>query len=97
MSNHALTLAERLKDSMLPLLIEGETGVGKELFAEAIHEMSARSAGPLVSFDRSLAPEQAGDALQSAFEQAHGGTLIIDEPSELPQLAQARLHQHDQI
>jgi two-component system, NtrC family, response regulator HydG len=93
-------LCERLAQSDLPATIEGETGVGKELLAEAIHETGPRKAKPFVVFDcagvrgeavlRVLFGDGAPDGT-SAFEQAAGGTLLLDEVAELGDDAQARL------
>lgn len=93
-------LCERLATSELPATIEGETGVGKELLAEAIHEASPRKAKPFVVFDCAGVRGDAvlrvlfGDgaaAGTSALEQANGGTLVFDEVTELDDDAQARL------
>ncbi|MFK8001411.1 MAG: sigma 54-interacting transcriptional regulator [Polyangiales bacterium] len=89
------------------ILIEGESGVGKELLAEAIHQRSGRRAGPLVVVDCGSIPHnlveselfghEAGaftGATQrriGAFEQAHGGTLFLDELGELEPSLQPRL------
>lgn len=90
-------LAERLSASPLPLLIEGETGTGKELLAEAIHDAGPRAKQPFVVYDCSA---HTGDeelaALYGyqgpgAIEQAHGGTLVLDEVGDLGPAAQARL------
>ncbi|MBX3187792.1 MAG: sigma 54-dependent Fis family transcriptional regulator [Labilithrix sp.] len=90
-------LAERLSVSPLPLLIEGETGTGKELLAEAIHDTGPRAAHPFVVYDASA---HAGDEelvmlfgrnAPGAIEQAHGGTLVLDEVGDLSDAAQARL------
>jgi DNA-binding NtrC family response regulator len=85
------TLASRLAASDVPVLIEGETGTGKELLAECIHEASARAAAPFVVYDATATPnEQAMSVLfgvaggaPGAFELAHGGTLFLDEIGEL--------------
>ena len=95
-------LAERL-----PVLITGETGTGKELVARGLHDASARAAGPFVVLDctalpRELAESQILGHVRGAFtgavrdyaglfEQAHGGTLFIDELGELPLELQAKL------
>ena len=92
-------LAERLatSPSPLPLLVEGETGTGKELLVEAMHEAGPRARGPLVVHDCSaftgddelaalFGRESAG-----AVELAHGGTLVLDEVGHLGDGAQARL------
>jgi DNA-binding NtrC family response regulator len=81
------------------VLVEGETGSGKELVAQALHLRSARAAGPLVVFDcGAVAPTLAAAELfghergafsgahadrAGVFEQAHGGTLFLDEIGEL--------------
>jgi DNA-binding NtrC family response regulator len=80
-------LCERLARSNVPVVIEGETGVGKELLAESLHQ-----SGPFVVFDGSLIPEGTVErALPTLFEQADGGTLLIDEPAELELEVQRKL------
>ncbi|HEU5056374.1 MAG TPA: sigma 54-interacting transcriptional regulator [Kofleriaceae bacterium] len=89
------------------VLITGETGVGKELVADAIHEGSARRAAPLVVVDCGAVPTHlfedelfghergaftgASAATAGAFERAHGGTLFLDEIGELPLELQPKL------
>ena len=82
-----------------PVLVEGETGTGKELLAECLHEQGPRESGPFVVVDcAGLAPSDA-DALlfgvegerAGAFEQADGGTLLLDEIGELDVSVQAKL------
>ncbi len=89
------------------VLVNGETGVGKELVAEALAQASARADGPLVVVDCSaLAPTLveselfghekgaftgATAARAGVFERAHGGTVFLDEVGELPLELQPRL------
>ncbi|HEX4339104.1 MAG TPA: sigma 54-interacting transcriptional regulator [Polyangiaceae bacterium] len=89
------------------LLIEGETGTGKELVAECVHRESLRSSGPFVVFDCSaIAPTLAESELfghergaftgavasrPGVFEQADGGTIFLDELGELPKDLQPKL------
>ncbi len=100
-------LLERLAPSDVPVLLEGETGTGKELAAQAIHAASSRKSGPFVVCDlagatRSLFESELFGHLRGAFTgadrdragafaQAHGGTLFIDEVGELALDAQPRL------
>lgn len=90
-------LLHELAHGDVPVLIEGETGTGKELVAESLHEKGARAAGPFVVFDcASVSGPAALAALfgvaggaPGAFEQARGGTLLLDEVAELDAEAQA--------
>jgi DNA-binding NtrC family response regulator len=100
-------LCERLAKSDVPLVIEGETGTGKEHLAEAIHEASARRDKPYVVFDcTAIAPSLVESELfghergaftgattsrRGVFERAHGGTLLIDEIGDLPLDLQPKL------
>jgi DNA-binding NtrC family response regulator len=93
--------------SDVPLIVEGETGTGKELLAESIHEESPRAGGPFVVFDcTAVSPNLVESALfghergaftgatsarRGVFEQAHGGTLLIDEIGDLDLAMQAKL------
>ncbi|HTM22454.1 MAG TPA: sigma 54-interacting transcriptional regulator [Kofleriaceae bacterium] len=90
----------KLAPSDATVLITGETGVGKELVAEAMHEMSARKDGPFVVLDCGSIPQNlieselfghergsftgATSSYAGAFERAHGGTVFLDEIGELP-------------
>ncbi len=89
------------------VLIEGETGTGKELVARAIHGSSARRDGPFVVESAGSMPETlieaelfghekgaftgAAEARRGAFERANGGTLFLDEVSDMPGRMQALL------
>ncbi|ATB48012.1 sigma 54-interacting transcriptional regulator [Corallococcus macrosporus] len=101
------TLLERLSAGESDVLIQGETGTGKELCAEAIHTHSPRAKGPFVIADLAgIAPALLESELfghvkgaftgahsdrAGAFERAHGGTLFLDEVGELPLEVQPRL------
>ncbi len=94
-------------DSDLPILLLGETGVGKELFAHRVHRLSRRGGKPLVHVNCAALPESLAEselfghakgAFSGAvtdrpgrFEAANGGTLFLDEVGELPLLVQAKL------
>jgi two-component system, NtrC family, response regulator GlrR len=90
----------RLEGSLVNVLIEGESGVGKELIASALHQGSALAAETLVTLNCGALPREliaselfghkkgaftgAVDARSGAFERADGGTLFLDEIGELP-------------
>jgi transcriptional regulator with GAF, ATPase, and Fis domain len=100
-------LCERVAASDVPVLIEGETGTGKEVLAESIHEAGPRALQPFVVFDcteisSTLAESElfgheagaftgASSMRRGVFEQAHGGTLLIDEIGELSLELQPKL------
>src|SRR6478609_5574994 len=99
--------AERLAASNIAILIEGETGVGKDVLAELIHARSARSSGPFLRVDcaalgepvleRELFGHERGafagavSANRGLIETASGGTVFLDEVGELPLSLQAKL------
>jgi transcriptional regulator with GAF, ATPase, and Fis domain len=100
-------LMARLAKSDVPIVIEGETGTGKEQLSEAMHELSNRSQGPFVVFDCTtvsanlLESELFGHERgaftgavgqrKGVFEQADGGTLLIDEIGDLDVTLQSKL------
>jgi two-component system, NtrC family, response regulator HydG len=100
-------LFERLASSDVPVVIEGETGTGKEVLAESLHEMGPRRAGPFVVFDcTAVAPSLVESELfghergaftgatsrrKGVFELADGGTLFIDEIGDLHASIQPKL------
>jgi two-component system response regulator HydG len=92
-------LGERLSKSDVPVVVEGETGTGKELFAECLHEAGARALAPFVVFDATTtSPDDVMDVLfgvqdgaRGVFELAHGGTLFFDEIGDLAPEAQGAL------
>lgn len=100
-------LARRVADAMLPVVIVGETGVGKTLLARALHAASARASAPFVSVNCAALPEAlleselfghlrgaftgASSARAGLFVEAHGGTLFLDEIGDMQPPLQAKL------
>jgi len=100
-------LAERAADSRATILIQAESGTGKEVFAKLIHSASPRKNGPFVAINCAAIPENlleselfgyekgafTGAATSKAgrFEQAEGGTIVLDEIGELPLALQGKL------
>ncbi|HVY48116.1 MAG TPA: sigma 54-interacting transcriptional regulator [Minicystis sp.] len=100
-------LFDRIAASRVPVVIEGETGTGKEALAESLHEAGPRAAGPFVVFDCTAVPANLMEAelfghergaftgavgtRRGVFEQAHGGTLLIDEIGDLELTLQPKL------
>jgi len=98
---------ERVARTDTTVLVQGETGTGKDVAARAIHEASARARGPFVPVDCGAIPENLFEselfghvrgaftgAVQSragAFEEANHGTLFLDEIGEMPLSMQAKL------
>jgi DNA-binding NtrC family response regulator len=102
-----LTLASRAAQNAINVLILGETGVGKEVLARRIHEMSPRARAPLLAvncaglsetlIDSELFGHEKGAftgataAKPGLIEGAHGGTVFLDEIGEMPPALQAKL------
>ena len=103
----AYTLIEKAAATQVTVLLLGETGVGKERFARALHEMSSRASSPFVAINCAALPHDlieselfgvekgaftgAQVSRMGKFERADGGTLFLDEIGELPLAAQAKL------
>ncbi|MFT4119476.1 sigma-54-dependent transcriptional regulator [Bradyrhizobium sp.] len=99
--------AQKAANSSIPVLIEGESGVGKEMFARAIHGSGERKAKPFVAVNCGAIPDNLVESIlfghekgaftgaterhMGKFVEAHGGTLFLDEVSELPLSAQVKL------
>jgi transcriptional regulator with GAF, ATPase, and Fis domain len=100
-------LCTRLAASTVPVIIEGETGTGKEVLAESMHEEGPRADKPFVVFDCTAVPPSlveselfghergaftgAVASRKGVFEQANGGTLLIDEIGDLDLALQPKL------
>lgn len=100
-------LIGHVADSSTTVLVHGETGTGKELVARAIHMNSPRSKGPLIQVNCAAIPDTLMESelfghekgaftgamrqRRGRFEEAHGGTIFLDEVSELSASAQAKL------
>ena len=100
-------LARQVADSDLAVLVQGETGVGKEVMARWVHEQSGRKDGPFIAVNCGAIPSELLESLlfghkKGAFthafsdqmgkiQQAHGGTLFLDEIGDLPPALQPKL------
>ncbi|MCG8555947.1 MAG: sigma 54-interacting transcriptional regulator [Proteobacteria bacterium] len=103
----SVALAERAAKSNATVLVVGETGVGKEMFGQRIHAMSARTSGPFIAVNCGSIPETLAESILfghekgaftgatarnvGVFEAASGGDLFLDEVGELSLPMQARL------
>ncbi|MCC7386139.1 MAG: sigma 54-dependent Fis family transcriptional regulator [Deltaproteobacteria bacterium] len=104
---HLFALLERAAASDVTILLEGESGAGKEVLARAVHSSSPRKEGPFVPVDCGAIPPTlieaelfghergaftgAAEARKGYFEQAEGGTIFLDEIGELPLDLQPKL------
>ena len=102
-----LRLVEQVADSRIGVLLLGETGVGKEVFARAIHQASSRASGPFVEINCAALTEtlleselfghekgaftSATTTKQGLIETAVGGTMLLDEIGEMPTSTQVKL------
>ena len=105
--NYALQVATQVANTDLTVLIYGESGVGKEVFSQIIHSLSARKHNPFIAVNCGAIPEGtidselfghekgsftgAADARKGYFETVNSGTIFLDEIGELPLGTQARL------
>ncbi|MET0969554.1 MAG: sigma-54 dependent transcriptional regulator, partial [Tardiphaga sp.] len=102
-----LRIARKAATSTIPVLIEGESGVGKELIARAIHGSGERASKPFVAVNCGAIPDNLVESIlfghekgaftgatekhPGKFVEASGGTLFLDEVGELPLAAQVKL------
>jgi DNA-binding NtrC family response regulator len=105
--NYALQVAVQVANTDLTVLIVGESGVGKEVFSNIIHSLSARKHNPFIAVNCGAIPEGtidselfghekgsftgAVDSRKGYFETVSGGTIFLDEIGEMPLGTQARL------
>lgn len=105
--NHAMNVAVQVANTDLSVLINGESGVGKEVFSQIIHALSARKHNPFIAVNCGAIPEGtidselfghekgsftgAVDSRKGYFETVSGGTIFLDEIGEMPLGTQARL------
>ncbi|MGR8918300.1 MAG: sigma 54-interacting transcriptional regulator [Gammaproteobacteria bacterium] len=103
----ASEILAKVAGSQVTVMLLGETGVGKEMFARRLHELSTRANATFVAVNCAAIPEElieselfgvekgaftgASRSRPGRFERAHGGTLFLDEVSELSPTAQAKL------
>ncbi len=106
-SREVLRLAARVAQTDATVLLNGESGVGKEVYSRYIHRQSARAGGPFVAINCAAIPENmleavlfgyekgaftgAHKATAGKFEQAQGGTLLLDEITEMDLGLQAKI------
>lgn len=104
---HVMKMVQQVAPLQSTALLFGETGVGKEVIASAIHRLSPRCDGPFIKVNCGAIPENLIDSElfghekgafsgaitrnRGRFERAHGGTIFLDEIGELPPAAQVRL------
>src|SRR5947208_1380507 len=102
-----ISLAKLAAKSDVPIVLLGETGTGKTLLAEAIHNSSSRARGPFIAFNASAMSDTllesqlfghergaftgAQQTVKGKFELANSGTLFLDEIADMSPLAQAKI------
>lgn len=102
-----MTKIRQVAGSVIPVLLQGETGTGKEVIANAIHNLSPRANGPFITINCGAIPSGLVDSelfghekgaftgaissYRGRFERANAGTVFLDEIGELPLEAQVRL------
>jgi transcriptional regulator with PAS, ATPase and Fis domain len=105
--NRAIDIAIQVAPTDLSVLITGESGVGKEVFPQIVHQFSSRKHGPYIAVNCGAIPEGtidselfghekgsftgAYESRKGYFEEANGGTIFLDEVAELPLSTQVRL------
>lgn len=105
--DNVMRICQKAAGSDIPVMIEGESGVGKELIAKAIQVKSARADGPFITVNCGALPENLVESILfghekgaftgaatkhvGKFEEADGGTLMLDEIGELPLDTQVKL------
>ncbi|EFK59676.1 sigma-54-dependent Fis family transcriptional regulator [Sphingobacterium spiritivorum] len=105
--NRAIDVARQVAPTDISVLIQGESGSGKEVFSHIIHQLSSRKHGPFIAVNCGAIPEGtidselfghekgsftgAHEARKGYFEVVDGGTIFLDEVGELPLGTQARL------
>lgn len=89
----AFKLVAELAVGDASVLFVGEPGTGKKTFARAMHDASTRTGSPFVVLDCAAlpGPVEAAELIERALMEAEGGTLLLDEPSELPLAIQREL------
>lgn len=105
--DRSIDVAQQVAPTNLSVLINGESGVGKEVFSKIIHQLSTRKHGAFIAVNCGAIPEGtidselfghekgsftgATDARKGYFEVANGGTIFLDEVADLPLQTQVRL------
>ena len=101
-----ISFARRLAEKNMPILIQGETGTGKEMFAQSIHNSSSYSRGQFIAINCAAIPDSLLESIlfgsvkgaftgasnrEGLFEKANGGTLFLDEINSMPLSLQSKI------